>query len=149
MPATARFAGTDGPRHLRFGAHAWAEKARAALETDLARAITGEVRFDGGTRAMYAAGGSNYRQVPIGVVMPRSIEDIVRAVEVCRRHGAPVLGRGGGTSLAGQCCNIAVVFDCSKYVNRLVSLDPDARRARGARRDPLPPHSRRGERPRH
>jgi len=130
MPATARFAGTDGPRHLRFGAHAWAEKARAALEADLARAITGEVRFDGGTRAMYAAGGSNYRQVPIGVVMPRSIEDIVRAVEVCRRHGAPVLGRGGGTSLAGQCCNIAVVFDCSKYLNRLVSLDPDARRAR-------------------
>jgi FAD/FMN-containing dehydrogenase/Fe-S oxidoreductase len=130
MASASRFAGTDGPRAIRFGSHAWTDAARAALEADLARAVEGEVRFDGGSRAMYAAGGSNYRQVPIGVVIPRTTDDIVRAVEVCRRHDAPVLGRGGGTSLAGQCCNIAVVFDCSKYLNRIVSLDPETRRAR-------------------
>src|SRR5207237_5354329 len=103
---------------------------RAALQADLADAVDGEVRFDAGSRAMYAAGGSDYRQVRIGVVIPRSVDDIVRAVDVCRRHRAPILGRGGGTSLAGQCCNVAVVFDCSKYVNRIVALEPDSRRAR-------------------
>ena len=69
----------------------------SALEQDLRRAVAGEVRFDAGTRAVYAADASNYRQVPIGVVVPRSVEDIVAAVSVCRRHGAPILARGGGT----------------------------------------------------
>src|SRR5690349_24467870 len=86
-----------------------------ALEADLRRAISGEVRFDAGSRALYATDGSNYRQVPIGVVIPRDVEDVVATVEVCRRHGAPLLSRGGGTSLAGQCCNEAVVVDMSKY----------------------------------
>jgi FAD/FMN-containing dehydrogenase/Fe-S oxidoreductase len=130
MVQPARFARTDAPRGERFGSHAWSEESRAALEADLRRVVDGEVRFDGGSRAMYTTGGSNYRQVPIGVVVPRHAEDVVRALDVCRRHHAPVLGRGGGTSLAGQCCNIAVVFDCSKYMNGILSLDPDARRAR-------------------
>ena len=64
--------------------------------------VEGEVRFNAGTRALYTTGGSNYRQVPIGIVIPRTVEDVVAAVEVCREHDAPVLSRGGGTSLAGQ-----------------------------------------------
>ncbi len=100
------------------------------LAHDLREAIAGEVRFDAGSRALYATDGSNYRQVPIGVVIPRSADDIVAAMAICRRYGAPILARGGGTSLAGQCCNVAVVFDCSKYLNRIMWLDPQQKRAR-------------------
>jgi FAD/FMN-containing dehydrogenase len=69
------------------------------------------MRFDAGSRALYATDGSNYRQVPIGVVVPQSTDDITRAVAIARRYGASILARGGGTSLAGQCCNYAVVLD--------------------------------------
>jgi FAD/FMN-containing dehydrogenase/Fe-S oxidoreductase len=100
-----------------------------ALEADLSSRVDGEVRFDAGSRAAYSTDASNYRQVPIGVVCPRSIEAVVAAVAVCREHGAPVLGRGGGTSLAGECCNAAVVIDFTKYCHRLISLDTDARTA--------------------
>jgi FAD/FMN-containing dehydrogenase len=81
------------------------------LAAELRAAIAGEVRFDAGSRALYSTDASNYRQVPIGVVIPRTIEDVVETLAVCRRRGAPVLARGGGTSLAGQCCNVAVVMD--------------------------------------
>ena len=101
-----------------------------SLETDLARAIAGEVRFDAGARAAYSADASNYRQVPIGVVLPRSVEDIVAAMAVCRAHDVPILARGGGTAQNGQCVNVAVVIDCSKYLNRVLEVDPVARRAR-------------------
>ncbi|MGA9421110.1 MAG: FAD-binding and (Fe-S)-binding domain-containing protein, partial [Rhodanobacteraceae bacterium] len=101
-----------------------------ALADDLRRAIAGEVRFDAGSRALYATDGSNYRQVPIGVVLPKSIDDVIAAVEVCRKHAAPVLSRGGGTSLAGQCCNVAVVMDFSKYLHHIVELDPERKIAR-------------------
>jgi FAD/FMN-containing dehydrogenase/Fe-S oxidoreductase len=101
----------------------------AALARDLRRSLRGEVRFDAGSRALYATDGSNYRQVPIGVVLPRDEEDAVAALALCREHGAPVLGRGCGTSLAGQCCNVAVVFDFSRYMRGVVSLDPGRRRA--------------------
>src|SRR5919206_4671306 len=104
--------------------------ASTDLASDLRRCMRGEVRFDPGSRALYATDGSNYRQVPIGVVLPRDADDVVAAMAVCREHGAPVLARGGGTSLAGQCCNVAVVFDYSKYMHRLVALDPDRRAAR-------------------
>src|SRR5438477_6820427 len=100
------------------------------IETELHRRIRGEVRFDAGSRALYATDGSNYRQVPIGVVIPRDIEDVVQTVAVCREHDVPILPRGGGTSLAGQCCNVAVVIDCSKYLDGIVELDPGARTAR-------------------
>jgi FAD/FMN-containing dehydrogenase/Fe-S oxidoreductase len=100
------------------------------LARALAAAIRGEVRFDRGSRALYATDGSNYRQPPIGVVIPRDRRDVERAVAVCRAHGAPIFGRGGGTSLAGQCCNVAVVFDFSKYMNRVLWIDP-ARRLAG------------------
>src|SRR5881398_3418936 len=101
-----------------------------ALEAALRRQVRGEVRFDRGSRALYATDGSNYRQVPIGVVVPRTPEDVVEAVAAARRASAPITMRGGGTSLAGQCCNVALVVDCSKYLNRLVELDYDRRQAR-------------------
>ncbi len=101
-----------------------------ALAAELGKRIEGEVRFDAGSRALYATDASNYRQVPIGVVVPRTRDDVVAAMETCRRFGAPFLSRGGGTSLAGQCCNVAVVVDYSKYLNRIVSIDAAARRAR-------------------
>jgi FAD/FMN-containing dehydrogenase/Fe-S oxidoreductase len=101
-----------------------------ALAAALRREVDGEVRFDGGSRALYATDGSNYRQVPIGVVIPRHRVDVMATVAVCRRFGAPVLSRGGGTSLAGQCCNVAVVMDMSKVMHGILELDPRGRRAR-------------------
>jgi FAD/FMN-containing dehydrogenase/Fe-S oxidoreductase len=101
-----------------------------ALARALAEAVSGEVRFDAGSRALYATDGSNYRQPPIGVVIPRDDRDVERAVAICRRFGAPIFGRGGGTSLAGQCCNVAVVFDFSKYMNRVLEIDSERRLAR-------------------
>lgn len=93
------------------------------LEAELKGAISGEVRFDNGSRAAYATDGSNYRQVPLGVVIPKTQEDIINTVAICNQYKAPVLSRGGGTSLAGQCCNIAVVMDMSKYYNQVLTID--------------------------
>src|SRR5438132_13415939 len=98
-----------------------------ALAADLRHVIRGEVRFDAGSRALYATDASNYRQVPIGVVVPRDVDDVVATIETCRGHDVPILSRGGGTSLAGQCCNAAVIMDLSKYVNRVLEID-DGRR---------------------
>ena len=98
----------------------------AALERALRARLEGEVRFDRGTRAVYSADASNYRQVPIGVVVPRTVEDVIAAVALCREHGAPLLARGGGTSQCGQCVNVAVVIDASKHLNRVLSIDPAA-----------------------
>jgi len=100
------------------------------LEAALRGEVRGEVRFDRGSRALYATDGSNYRQPPIGVVIPRDPDDVARAIAVCRRYEAPVFGRGGGTSLAGQCCNAAVCFDMSKYMNQVEEIDPRRRLAR-------------------
>jgi FAD/FMN-containing dehydrogenase/Fe-S oxidoreductase len=104
--------------------------AHAELESALRRKLGGEVRFDNGSRALYATDGSNYRQVPIGVVIPRDAEDVIATIAICREHAAPVLCRGGGTSLAGQCCNVAVVLDFSKYMAQILELDPERRIAR-------------------
>ncbi|HZS44312.1 MAG TPA: FAD-binding oxidoreductase, partial [Blastocatellia bacterium] len=100
-----------------------------ALAEELRARIQGEVRFDNGSRALYATDASNYRQVPIGVVIPKDIDDVIETVATARKYGAPVLARGGGTSLAGQCCNVAVVMDMSKYMHNIVDLDPAAKRA--------------------
>lgn len=99
----------------------------AGLEAALREVVDAEVRFDAGSAGAYATDGSNYRQVPIGVAVPRSVEAGAHTVEVCARFGAPVLSRGGGTSLAGQSTNTAVVIDWSKYCHGLISVDPDAR----------------------
>lgn len=101
-----------------------------ALESALRRHVRGEVRFDNGSRALYATDGSNYRQVPIGVVTPRDNDDVIAAVATCHEHGAPLLCRGAGTSLAGQCCNVAVVLDFSKYMAQILELDPGKQIAR-------------------
>ncbi len=103
---------------------------RGRLARDLGRAVEGEVRFDRGSQAVYANDASIYRQVPIGVVIPRHADDVASALAVCREHGVPVLARGCGTGLAGQSVNEAVVFDFSKYMNQIVSLDPAGRTAR-------------------
>ena len=104
--------------------------AHQKLAADLMDAIQGEVRFDDGSRALYATDGSNYRQTPIGVVVPRDKNDIIKTVEICRKHDAPILSRGGGTSLAGQCCNVAVVMDMSKYYNQILEIDVEKKLAR-------------------
>jgi FAD/FMN-containing dehydrogenase/Fe-S oxidoreductase len=102
----------------------------AALEAALKETIRGEVRFDRSARGLYATDASSYRQVPIGVVIPRDIDDVVATIRLAREHDAPVLCRGGGTSLAGQCCNTAVVLDFSKYMGRVLEVNPEERWAR-------------------
>ncbi|WP_232078479.1 FAD-binding and (Fe-S)-binding domain-containing protein [Mycobacterium paraseoulense] len=97
-----------------------------AVAADLRDHVDGEIRFDPGSRATYSTDASNYRQVPIGVVVPRTPQAAADAIDVCRRHDVPVLSRGGGTSLAGQSCNAAVVVDWSKYCTRIESVDPQA-----------------------
>src|SRR5215470_19673147 len=99
------------------------------LHAALDERVDGEVRFDPGTLSAYAQDASNYRQVPIGVVVPRTVDAAMAAVALCREAGAPVLSRGGGTSLAGQCVNTAVVIDWTKYCHYLVSVDVGARTA--------------------
>ncbi|MFF0476422.1 FAD-binding and (Fe-S)-binding domain-containing protein [Streptomyces sp. NPDC004284] len=103
------------------------EAELVALERALRTEADGEVRFDPGSRGAYATDGSNYRQVPLGVVVPRTVEAGAVALGVCARFDAPVLSRGGGTSLGGQCTNEAVVIDWTKYCDRLLSVDPEAR----------------------
>ena len=100
------------------------------LQRRLRGRVSGEVRFDRTALGPYAYDGSIYRQLPLGVVIPADSEDVVAALEECRHLGAPVLPRGCGTSLAGQCCNFAVVFDFSKHMNRILELDPERRLAR-------------------
>ncbi|MGD0480422.1 MAG: FAD-binding and (Fe-S)-binding domain-containing protein [Terracidiphilus sp.] len=114
--------------HERFSAH---RELESLLKKSLRGAGSSElVRFDLGSRALYAADASNYRQLPIGVVFPRHAADVEAALAACRATGAAVLPRGAGTSLAGQCVNVAVVFDYSRYMNALDAIDPQARIAR-------------------
>ncbi len=116
---------TPGSREVRSISPA----AAAQLAAELRRRIKGEVRFDKGSRALYATDASNYRQPPIGVVLPRETEDAVQTIAAARRFNAPLLSRGGGTSLAGQCCNVAVVVDYSKYLNHVIHIDAKRRLA--------------------
>ena len=101
-----------------------------ALQSALQSKVRGEVRFDNGSRALYATDGSNYRQVPLGIVIPRGVDDVSAAIAIAREFGAPILPRGCGTSLAGQCCNVAVVLDFSKYMAGILEIDPHRRIAR-------------------
>ena len=100
------------------------------LQAELEKNLDGEVRFDAGSKAMYAVDASNYRQVPIGVVVPKSKEDVVQTVAACRKYGAPLLSRGGGTSLAGQTCNVAIVIDWTKYMHGVLDINTGERWAR-------------------
>src|SRR5436190_8773587 len=101
-----------------------------ALEGELRATVRGEVRFGDGDRALYSTDSSNYRQIPIGVVIPRDRSDVIATVASCRKFGAPITCRGGGTSLAGQCCNDAVIMDFTKYVNRIIEIDAEKKLVR-------------------
>jgi FAD/FMN-containing dehydrogenase/Fe-S oxidoreductase len=103
-----------------------AEQLAIALRTR----VRGEVRFTDGDRALYSTDASNYRQIPIGVVLPRDADDVVETVAVCREFGAPIVSRGGATDLAGSTCNAAVVIDMSKYMNHVLEIDWEHRWAR-------------------
>ncbi|HJT44744.1 MAG TPA: FAD-binding and (Fe-S)-binding domain-containing protein, partial [Chthoniobacterales bacterium] len=100
------------------------------LERELTKKVRGEVRFSDGDRALYSTDSSNYRQIPIGVVVPRDRDDIIATVAACRQFGAPITGRGCGTSLAGQCCNVSVIIDFTKYYNRILEIDTDQKLVR-------------------
>jgi FAD/FMN-containing dehydrogenase/Fe-S oxidoreductase len=93
------------------------------LEQQLRAKIRGEVRFDATSRALYATDGSNYRHIPIGVVIPLDEDDVIATVAICHAANAPILSRGAGTSLAGQGCNFAVILDFSKYMNGMSAID--------------------------
>ena len=95
------------------------------LHEELKKVITGEVRFDAGSKSLYSTDASNYRQIPIGVVLPKTEEDVINTINLCHRYNAPLLSRGGGTSLAGQCCNVAIVMDMSKYYNQVLHIDKE------------------------
>src|SRR5271165_3139846 len=112
---------------LRGGAEG---DVQSDVQRDVQSDVQNDVRFDPGSRALYATDGSNYRQVPIGVVLPHDADDVLATISVCRDFGAPILCRGGGTSLAGQCCNVAVVLDFSRYMSRILEIDPAHRIAR-------------------
>ena len=122
-PATLPPSSHHPSKHKQFA------KARE-LEEALHAVIKGEVRFGDGDRALYATDGSNYRQIPIGIVVPRDAEDAIAAMRLCRMYDAPILSRGGGTSLCGQCCNFAVVLDFSKYCHQLLELSHKEKYAR-------------------
>jgi len=101
-----------------------------ALEQALADALEGEVRFDKLSRAVYSTDASVYQILPAGVVIPRSEEDVVTALRICREHGVPITARGGGTSQSGQAVGAGIQLDFSKYMRRVLEVDPDRRRVR-------------------
>ena len=122
LPRSADSSARKPQSKLVFIKHKYGEQA-AELAQALSRSIKGEVRFDPASRSLYASDLSIYRQVPIGVVIPRDTDDVIATVAACREHGVPILGRGCGTSLSGQCCNVAVVIDFSKYMNKLREIN--------------------------
>src|SRR5712672_3250983 len=97
------------------------------LERRLKAEISGEVGFDRFTRGRYATDASHYQMMPLGVVLPRTMAEAERAIAIARQEGVSVLPRGGGTSQSGQTVNHSLVVDCSKYLNRIVSLDKEAK----------------------
>ena len=101
-----------------------------SLREKLAAQTSAEIRFDAASRALYACEASNYRQLPIGVVIPRTLEDIVTTVNLCKAAGLPILPRGAGTSMCGQAVNAAVVIDASKYLHAIGHIDVERRIAR-------------------
>lgn len=107
-----------------------AREAARALNADLKQSLSCDVDFSAGARAMFATDASNYRQVPICIVTPKSRDEVIETVRICCKHDAPILARGGGTSLAGQTCNVAVVIDFSRHLDRIIDIDPAVRLAR-------------------
>jgi FAD/FMN-containing dehydrogenase/Fe-S oxidoreductase len=102
----------------------------SSLQHELARAVDGEVRFDKVSRALYSTDASVYQIEPLGVVIPKSAEAVIRAVEIAAKHGVPITPRGGGTSQAGQSIGSGLVLDTSKHLNRVIEINADQRWAR-------------------
>ena len=102
---------------------------REQLATRLKRETRGEVLFSRADRGRYATDASIYQIEPVGVLVPRTIEDVATAIAIARESGVPILSRGGGTSQCGQTVNRALVIDCSKYLRNVLEIDPDRRRA--------------------
>src|SRR5213079_1527702 len=100
------------------------------LEARLRRELAGEVLFDSFSRGRYSTDASIYQIEPLGVAVPKGKEDIAAALAIAREEGVPVLPRGGGTSQCGQTVGHALVIDCSKYLDRVIAVDVDGRRAR-------------------
>ncbi len=98
------------------------------LVAALGQAVEGEVRFDGYARMLYSTDASLYQIQPVGVVIPKRVEDVVATMEIAARHGVPVLPRGGGSSLAGQAVGAAIVLDFSKYMHEVIDVDIESRR---------------------
>jgi hypothetical protein len=124
---TGTFTNADRTVHISHKAVDPPGEARPDLDILLDFARRMDFRDKDGSRALYATDGPNYRQAPIGVVIPRSKDDVVRTVALARQYGAPVLSRGGGTSLRGQCCNVAVVMDFTKYLHHVLHIDSGRR----------------------
>src|SRR6201994_1492995 len=103
------------------------ETGTAQLKDRLSREITGDVLFDSFSRGRYATDASFYQIVPAGVVVPKTVDEALRALAICRDQGRIVTPRGGGTSQCGQTVNNGIVVDFSKHLNRIVSLDVDNR----------------------
>jgi FAD/FMN-containing dehydrogenase/Fe-S oxidoreductase len=99
----------------------------SVLEAELSARLQGEVRFDDVSRMLYATDASNYEIEPIGIVIPRTTDDVIAAVEIAASHSVPILPRGGGSSLAGQAVGAALVIDMSKYLNRVLGFHPESR----------------------
>src|SRR5438552_16030862 len=102
----------------------------AALEKELRKSVRGEVRFGDGDRALYCTDSSNSHQIPIGIVTPCDRTDVIATIAACRKFGAPITCRGGGTSLAGQCCNVAVIIDVTEHMNRVIEIAAEKKLAR-------------------
>jgi FAD/FMN-containing dehydrogenase/Fe-S oxidoreductase len=96
---------------------------RAALRTALQQAIAGEVRFDRLDRALYSTDASVYQIVPLGVVLPKTADDVRATLTICTQFNVPITARGGGTSQAGQSIGPGVILDCSKYLNRILEIN--------------------------
>ena len=103
---------------------------REELAQEIARRVSGEVRFDPFSRVLYSTDASIYQMQPVGVVIPRSVEDVLAVMEVARDNEVPVLPRSGGTSLAGQTVNHAIVMDFSKYMNQVLEVNEEEQWAR-------------------
>src|ERR1700729_3995666 len=97
------------------------------LEDRLTREITGEVLFDRFNRGRYATDASFYQIMPAGVIVPKTVDEALRALAICRDRGRVVTPRGGGTSQCGQTVNDGIVIDFSKHLNRILSLDVENR----------------------
>src|SRR5437763_16376261 len=103
---------------------------REALAAHLRKHLRGEVRFDAASRRLYSTDASIYQIEPLGVVIPRSVDDVVATVQIAGEMDIPITARGGGTSLSGQSIGPGVVLDCSKYLRNILDIDPQARVAR-------------------